>query len=127
MFCKYDRLQHSSFLKIVQLSVAMIVRNFAAIIFFRLREKPVRLARQHHCIKSYTIFKSKFLLKMINIAFQANPNHVLKLNDFQCGRFEYWRINEIQSNSLLMSTFVLLISNQFHVFLSSSCKFNFYK
>ena len=80
---------HLSFLKIVYLSVAMIVRNFVAITFLRLQEKPVRLSTQHHCkIKSYTICKSKFPLKL-SIAFQANPNHVLELNDFHCGHFKY--------------------------------------
>ena len=58
----------------------MIVRNFVAITFSRLQEKPARLSTQHNCnIKSYTICKSKFPLKL-SIAFQANPNHVLELN-----------------------------------------------
>ena len=71
-----------------ELSVTKIVRNFAAITFSRLKEKPVRLSTQRLCrIRSYTIYKSKFPLKMISIAFQANPNHVPELNDFQCGRF----------------------------------------
>ena len=66
-----------------------MVRNFVAIPFLRLKEKPVRLSTQHYCvIKSYTICKPKFPLKMISIAFEANPDHVLKLNDFRCGRFE---------------------------------------
>ena len=64
---------HLSFLKIVYLSVAMIVRNFAAITFSRLREKPVRLSTQHHCkIKSYTIRKSKFPPKL-TISFPSEP------------------------------------------------------
>ena len=67
------------FCKSFNYSVAIIVRDF----FSRLQEKPVRLSTRHHCkIKSYTIWKSKFPLKMISIAFQSNPNHVLKLNDF---------------------------------------------
>ena len=71
---------HFSFLKIVYLFVGMIVRNFVAITFTRLQEKPVRLSTQNHCnIKSYTICKSIFPLKL-SIAFQANPNHVLELN-----------------------------------------------
>ena len=74
----------------------MIVRNFVAITFSRLNEKPMRLSTQHHCkIEISRICKSNFTLQMISVAFQANPNHVLKLNDFQCGRFE------IQSNALL--------------------------
>ena len=104
----------------------MIVRNFAAIIFSRLQEKPVRLSTQRYCkIKSSTIFTSKFPLKMISIAFQANPSR------FLTERFPVWTllilVKEIQSNALLMSTFVQLISNQFHVFESSSCLFKFYK
>ena len=61
----------------------MIVRNFVAITFSRLNEKPMNLSRQHHCkIEIYTICKSNFTLQMMS---------VLELNDFQCGRFEYWR------------------------------------
>ena len=68
------------FLKIVYLSVAMIVRNFVAITFPRLQEKPVRLSTQHHCkVKSYAICKSKFPLK-ISIAFQATPGWITFLN-----------------------------------------------
>ena len=74
----------------------MIVRNFVAITFSRLTEKPMRLSTQHHSkIETSRICKSNFTLQMISVAFQANPNHVLELNDFQCGRFE------IQSNALL--------------------------
>ena len=47
--------------------------------------------QQHRKIEIYTICKSNYPLQMISLAFQANPNHVLELNDFQCGRFEYWR------------------------------------
>ena len=111
---------HFSFLKIVYLSVAMIVRNFVAITFSRLQEKPVRLSTQHHCnIKSYTICKSKFPLKL-SIAFQANRDHLLELTDFHCGRFEYWRrkFNPTLSQCLLLcysypSSFMFL--NALHV------------
>ena len=103
----------------------MIVRNFVAITFSRLQEKPVRLLTQHHCkIKSYTICKSKFLLKR-SLAFQANPNHVLELNDYHCGRFEYWRrkFNPTLSQCLLLcysypSRFMFL--NPPHVIVSST-------
>ena len=89
---------HLSFLKIVYLSVAMIVRNFVAITFsrcchhlFATARETVRSSTQHHCkIKSCIICKSKFLLKP-STAFQANPDNVFELNDFQCGRFEYWQ------------------------------------
>ena len=58
----------------------MIVRNFVAITFSRLKEKPMRLSTQHHCkIEIFTICKSNFPLQMISVAFQANPNHVLEL------------------------------------------------
>ena len=70
---------HLSFLKIVYLSVAMIVRNFVAITFSRLQKKPMRLSTQHYCkIKIYTICKS-FPLK-ISIAFQATPGRITFLN-----------------------------------------------
>ena len=103
----------------------MIVRNFVAITFSRLHEKPVRLSTQHHCkIKSYTICKSKFPLKR-SIAFQANRGHVLELNDFHCGRFEYWRrkFNPTLSQCLLLgysypSNFMFL--NPLRVILSST-------
>ena len=116
---------HFSFLKIVYLFVAMIVRNFVAITLSRLQEKPVRLSTQHNCnIKSYTICKSKFPLKL-SIAFQANPNHVLELNDFHCGHFEYCRrkFNPALSQCLLLcysypSRFMFL--NPHRVILSST-------
>ena len=103
----------------------MMVRNFVAIPFSRLRMKAMRLSTQHHCkIKSCTICKSKFPLK-ISIAFQANPDHVLELNDFHCGRFEYWRrkFNPTLSQCLLLCysyprSFMFL--NPLHVILSST-------
>ena len=116
---------HLSFLKIVYLSVGMIVRNFVAITFSQLQEKPVRLSTKHHYkIKSCNICKSKFPQK-ISIAFQANRHHVLELNDFHCGRFEYWRrkFNPTLSQCLLLcysypSSFMFL--NALHVILSST-------
>ena len=82
----------------------MIVRNFVAITFSRLKRKSARLSTQHCCeIKSYTICKSKFPLEMISIAFQANPNHVLET----ISSVDTLNIGEIQSNALLMSTLVL--------------------
>ena len=78
--------------------------NFVAITFSRLKKKPVRLPTQHQSkIKSYTIFKSKFPLKMISIAFQANSNHVLET----ISSVDVLNIGEIQCNALLMSTLVL--------------------
>ena len=78
--------------------------NFVAITFPRLKKKPVRLSTQLQCkIKSHTICKSKFPLKMISIAFPANSNHVLET----ISNVEALNIGEIQSNALLMSTLVL--------------------
>ena len=98
-----------------------------AITFSRLQKKPMGLSTQHHCkIKSYTICKSKFPLKL-SIAFQANPDHVLELNDFHCGRFAYWRrkFNSTLSQCLFLcysypSSFMFL--NPLHVILSSTSK-----
>ena len=47
--CSSNGLNHLSFLNIVELSVAIVVRNFVVITFSRLKEKPVRLSTQHHC------------------------------------------------------------------------------
>ena len=44
-----------SFLNIVELCVAIIVRNFAVITSSRLKEKPVRFSTQHHCKIMYLL------------------------------------------------------------------------
>ena len=44
-----------SFLNIVELFVAIIVRNFVVITSSRLKEKPVRFSTQHHCKIMYLL------------------------------------------------------------------------
>ena len=93
-----------------------MVRNVIAITFSRMKKKPVRLSTQHYCkMKSYTICKSRFPLKMMSIAFQANPNHVLET----ISSVEGLNIGERNSIQRLLNVYfsaVLLISNQLYVF-----------
>ena len=98
------------------LSAAIMVRNLVAITFSRLKKKPVRLSTQHHCkIESYTICKSKFALKIISIAFQANPNHVLETIS-SVDALNIGQRNSIQRSLNVYFSAVLLISNQLYVF-----------
>ena len=93
-----------------------MVRNVITITFSRMEKKPVRLSTQHYCkMKSYTICKSRFPLKMMSIAFQANPNHVLET----ISSVEGLNIDERNSIQRFLNVYfsaVLLISNQLYVF-----------
>ena len=93
-----------------------MVRNAIAITFSRMKKKPVRLSTQHYCkMKSYTICKSRFPLKIMSIAFQANPNHVLETISSVEG-LNIGERNSIQRFLNVYFSAVLLISNQLYVF-----------
>ena len=80
-----DRLSHLSLLNLMQLSIEIVVGNYVAITFSRLKSKPDK--SKHHFKKLY---KSTVSLKMIRIAISNDPNHVYESNIFQFGHFENW-------------------------------------
>ena len=59
-----ERLSHLSLLNTMQFSIEIVVSNYVAIAFSRLKSKPAK--SKHHCTK---LHESNFPLKMISITF----------------------------------------------------------